>query len=176
MYKIGVKRMFGVFNADLELFIPIFHEWIQQNKISDHIMIDVADYKHISDGPGIMLIAHEGNFSIDLENGKAGLLYTRKQALSQDIVNNIKTITSIADRACKLLENSDVLKGKISFNNQYKIISNDRYYFPIGKEFENKFEKYSRQAFENADSILGDTYSGSRVNIKIDKKWGTRWI
>ena len=26
MYKIGVKRMFSVFNADLELFIPVFHE------------------------------------------------------------------------------------------------------------------------------------------------------
>ena len=88
MYKIGIKRMFGVFNADLELFIPVFHKWIQENKIPNHIMVDVADYKHISDGPGIMLIAHEGNFSIDLENGKAGLLYTRKQPLEKDITNN----------------------------------------------------------------------------------------
>ena len=170
MYKIGVKRMFSVFNADLELFIPVFHEWIQKNKISDHIMVDVADYKHILDGPGIMLIAHEGNFSIDLENGKAGLLYTRKQPLGQDIVDNIKIITSIVDQACELLENSDALKGKISFNNQYKIISNDRYYFPTGKEFEKKFTEYSRQAFKNADLKIGETYSGSRLNIIIDKK------
>ena len=170
MYKIGLKRMFSVFNVDLESFISVFHEWIQKNKISDHIMVDVADYKHIQDGPGIMLIAHEGNFSIDLENGKAGLLYTRKQALGQDIVDNIKIITSIVDHVCKLLENSDVLKGKISFSNQYKIISNDRYYFPTGQEFEKKFMEYSRQAFENYDLISGETYSGSRVNIKIDKK------
>jgi len=170
MYKIGLKRIFSVFNADLELFIPVFHEWIQKNKISNHIMVDVADYKHIQDGPGIMLITHEGNFSIDFENGKAGLLYTRKQVLGQDIVDNIKIITSIVDHASKLLENSDVLKGKISFSNQYKIISNDRYYFPAGKEFEKKFMDYSRQAFENANLILGETYSGSRTNIKIDKK------
>ena len=170
MYKIGIKRMFSVFNADLELFIPVFHKWIQGNKISNHIMIDVADYKHISDGPGIMLIGHEGNFSIDMENGEAGLLYTRKQVLGEDVVENIQIITSILDHACKLLEMNDNLKGKIIFNNQYKIISNDRYYFPAGKEFEKKFMEYSRQAFENAELIVGETYSGSRLNIKIDKK------
>ena len=170
MYKIGLKRMFSVFNVDLELFIPVFHEWIQKNKISDHIMVDVADYKHIPDGPGIMLIAHEGNFSIDLENGKAGLLYTRKQPLEEDITDNIHTITSIVDQACKLLETNDSLNGKISFNNQYKIISNDRYYFPTDKQSEKQLLQYSRKAFENADLIAGETYSGSRLNIKIDKK------
>ena len=170
MYKIGIKRMFDVFNVDLELFIPIFHEWIRNNKISNHIMIDVADYKHIPDGPGIMLIAHEGNFSIDLENGKAGLLYTRKQVLGEDIVKNIQTITSILDHACKLLENSSSLSEKINFNNQYKIISNDRYYFPTGKQFEKKLLEYSQKAFSNADLILGKTYSGSRLNITINKK------
>ena len=169
MYKIGIKRMFNVFNADLELFIPVFHKWIQGNKISNHIMIDVADYKHISDGPGIMLIGHEGNFSIDMENGEAGLLYTRKQVLGEDIVENIQTITLILDHACKLLEGSNSLNGKINFNNQYKIISNDRYYFSADKQSEKKLLKYSRRAFKNADLILGETYSGSRVNIIIER-------
>ena len=170
MYKIGLKRMFSLFNIDLELFIPVFHEWIQKDKISNHVMVDVADYKHIPDGPGIMLIAHEGNFSIDLENGKAELLYTRKQPLEKDIANNIQTIASILDNACKLLETSDSLNGKISFSNQYQIISNDRYYFPTGKQSEKQLLQYSRKAFENADLIVGETYSGSRLNIKIDKK------
>jgi len=162
--------MFSVFNLDLELFIPVFHEWIQKDKISNHVMVDVADYKHIPDGPGIMLIAHEGNFSIDLEDGEAGLLYTRKQPLKDDITNNIHAITSILDYACELLENNDILKEKISFNNQYKIISNDRYYFPTDKKLEKKFLEYSQKAFDNAELIVGETYSGSRLNIKIDKK------
>ena len=134
MYKIGVKRMFSVFNADLELFIPIFHEWIQKNKIPNHIMVDVADYKHIPDGPGIMLIAHEGNFSIDLENGEVGLLYIRKQPLKNDVINNIHEIKSTLNQACELLINNEILREKISFNNQYRIIANDRYYFPNNKK------------------------------------------
>ena len=44
-------------------------------------MVDVADYKHMIDGPGIMLISHEGNFSIDLQDGEVGFMYIRKQPL-----------------------------------------------------------------------------------------------
>ena len=122
MHKFGLKRKIKSLQTDIESFVPLFHNWIQEDKIPNHIMVDVVDYKHIPDGPGIMLIAHEGNFSIDLENGKAGFLYTRKQILGEDIVDNIKTITTILDQACKLLETTDSLNGKISFNNQYKII------------------------------------------------------
>ena len=48
-------------------YIPLFHGWIQEKIIPDHLLIDVADYSHIPDGPGIMLIAHEGHFSLDQE-------------------------------------------------------------------------------------------------------------
>ena len=168
MYKIGLKRMFSLFNIDLESFIPVFHEWIQENKISNHILIDVADYKHISDGPGIMLIAHEGNFSIDLENGEVGLQYIRKQPLKKDVINNIYEIKSILNQACGLLTDNDMLREKISFNNQYRIIANDRYYFPNNKQSQEKFLQYSEKVFKNADFKVTDTYSGSRLNIKIN--------
>ena len=59
---------------------------------------------------------------------------------------------------------------EIIFNNQYKIISNDRYYFSTGNQSEKKFLEYSLNAFKNADLMVGETYSGSRLNIKIDKK------
>ena len=58
--------------------IPVFHQWIQNKSISDHLLIDVADYSHVLDGPGVMLMAHEGYFSLDQENLVPGLLYMRK--------------------------------------------------------------------------------------------------
>ena len=168
MYKIGLKRMFGLFNIDLELFIPVFHEWIQKDTISNHIMVDVADYKHIPDGPGIMLIAHEGNFSIDLENGEVGLQYIRKQPLKNDLINNIHEIKSILNQACNLLTNNEMLREKISFNNQYRIIANDRYHFPNNKKSQEKFLQYSEKVFKNAELTVNEIYSGSRLNIKIN--------
>ena len=59
-----MKRKIRSINIDIESFVPLFHNWIQEDRIPNHTMIDVANYKHIPDGPGIMLITHEGNFSL----------------------------------------------------------------------------------------------------------------
>ena len=78
--RIGVKLFFEPAKKplDLSLFIPVFHKWIRTQPV-DGMLIDVADYKHVPDGPGIMLIGHEGDFSIDLAEGRAGLRYVRKR-------------------------------------------------------------------------------------------------
>ena len=52
----------GVIVADD--FVPLFHGWIQGRGL-DGTPIDVADYKHVPDGPGIMLIGHEADRSLD---------------------------------------------------------------------------------------------------------------
>ena len=60
-------------------FIPVFQKWIQGQVIPHHMLIDVHNYSHIHHGAGILLVAHEGNFSIDMADGRTGLLYYRKQ-------------------------------------------------------------------------------------------------
>ena len=69
LQKFGVKLFFNTNGSfDSKDFIPVFHNWIQDKVVPNHLLIDVADYSHIPDGPGVMLIAHEGNFSLDQEN------------------------------------------------------------------------------------------------------------
>jgi hypothetical protein len=63
-----------------ETFVPIFQRWIQENAV-EGLLIDVADYKHVFHGPGVILIGHDGDYAYDLEAGNAGLLYTLKQPL-----------------------------------------------------------------------------------------------
>jgi hypothetical protein len=53
--------------------IPEFHRWIQHTVI-DEMLIDVVDYRHVPDGPGVVLIGHEADYSL---NG-TGLTYSRK--------------------------------------------------------------------------------------------------
>src|SRR5258706_13193320 len=60
-----------------EVFVPIFHKWIQTRALPDHLLIDVADYKHVPAGPGTVLVAHEANLSIDQADNRLGLLYAR---------------------------------------------------------------------------------------------------
>lgn len=65
--------------ADLEPFIPLFHRFIQHASV-EGLLLDVADYAHVPNGPGVVLIGHEVDYSIDSAGGRTGLLTVRKRA------------------------------------------------------------------------------------------------
>jgi hypothetical protein len=123
-HRLGVK----VFAADpasisLEDFIPIFHGWIQKQSLDRHLLIDVHDYSHMHQGPGILLVAHEGNFSIDMMDGRTGLLYYRKTPTGLPPAEHIATILQSALQAVRLLEKDT----KIRFSmDELVVIANDR--------------------------------------------------
>ena len=62
---------------DLHPFIGIFHGFIRDARV-EGLLIDVADYAHVPNGPGVMLIGHEVDYGMDLGEGRAGLLIVRK--------------------------------------------------------------------------------------------------
>ena len=99
---------------DLAAYVPIFHGWIQR-RILDGVPIDVADYAHVPDGPGVMLIGHEADRSLDLGEGRPGVLYQRKRdgegALEQRFAASITAADGIADE----LE-ADAAAGGVSFD------------------------------------------------------------
>src|ERR1700676_5233406 len=69
--------------VDLALAIPVFHRWIQES-ICEELLIDVADYRYWPAGPGVLLVGHEANYSLDLSGWRLGLLYNRKAAAADD--------------------------------------------------------------------------------------------
>lgn len=91
--------------ADLDLheFVPLFHSWIQTHAIKDHLLIDVADYSHVHNGPGIVLISHEANWSLDRRDGKLGLTYQRKQSLDGSFADRVRNAYSATQAAASLL-------------------------------------------------------------------------
>lgn len=64
--------------VDLPGLISLFHHWIQAQLLPG-LPIDVTDYKHVPSGPGIMLIGHEGDYALDVANGRSGFRYTHKR-------------------------------------------------------------------------------------------------
>ncbi len=68
----------------LHPFIGVFHRFIQAAAVPG-LLIDVADYAHVPDGPGVILIGHEVDYGIDLAGGRTGLLTTRKHAGDADL-------------------------------------------------------------------------------------------
>ena len=62
---------------NLAEYSAVFNSWIQEQRF-DELLIDVADYLHVHNGPGIMLIGYEADYSLDNRAGRLGLLYNRK--------------------------------------------------------------------------------------------------
>lgn len=50
--------------GDLEPAIAVFHRFIQRGLV-EGLILDVADYRHVPQGPGVMLIGHDVDYGIN---------------------------------------------------------------------------------------------------------------
>src|SRR6266849_3514271 len=98
--------------ANLEPLIPIFHGWIENRTEDDELLIDVADYTHVPAGPGIVLIGHEGNYSVDNTGNRLGVRYNRKAALDGSNQDRLAQAARAALAASQRLEADPRLGGK----------------------------------------------------------------
>ena len=112
-YKLAVKFPFQSPSAlrPREL-VPVFHRWIQSQALPGHQLIDVADYDHVHEGPGIVLVAHEANLHADQGRGQLGLLYRRKQPTGGSFRGRLRATFSHALEAASLLEQDPTLGGR----------------------------------------------------------------
>ena len=121
IFKFGVKLFFTNSRRDLSEFIPIFHGWIQKQALPGHLLIDVHDYSHVHHGPGILLVAHEANLSVDEAEGRRGLVYIRKQPAT------LRETVEAAQQAAKLL-------GEPFDAGTFEVFVNDRLFTPSAAE------------------------------------------
>jgi hypothetical protein len=156
VHRIGIK----FFAADpasvrLETFIPVFHGWIQKQNVTGHLLIDIHDYSHLNHGPGILLVAHEGNFSIDMSDGRPGLVYYRKIPTALAPVDHLRAILKSALHACRLLEKD----ARVRFNlDEFAVFANDRLNAPNADQTLAELQKVLSPAlkhvFEGAEFKL----------------------
>ena len=142
LQKIGVK-FFLEKGEELPLssFIPVFHRWIQEDKL-EGMLVDVAEYSHVSQGPGLILIAHEANYSVDEADGKRGFLYSQKRTPEKSQQDHLKTAFRRTLKACSLLEKEPEAAGKMKFAvSHLQVFVNDRLEAPHGSQSLGKLEE-----------------------------------
>jgi hypothetical protein len=142
--------------ASLEPLIPVFHGWIENQSGEDELLIDVADYSHVPAGPGIVLIGHEGNYSVDNTGDRLGVRYNRKATVDGDNQLRLSQAARAALTACKRLEAEPRLDGKFRFNGQdIEIFINDRLIAPNNaatrQAFDADFHAFSRKLFRGKE-------------------------
>jgi hypothetical protein len=115
-------RRFGIkffaaqpFEVGLRAVVPIFHGWIQKHALDDELLIDVADYAHVHHGPGVLLLGHEAQYSLDQSDGRLGLRYTRRRKGKGNVTARLSAAFRAALKACRLLQEDPALAGKLRF-------------------------------------------------------------
>ncbi len=109
-------------------FIPVFHRWIRDGAV-EGLLIDVADYGHLPDGPGVVLVGHEADYFMDSMEGPLGLLYNRKQPSPGGLAERLEAAFRAAEAACSRLE--EEFPGRLSFRRgEALFLSNDRLLAP----------------------------------------------
>jgi hypothetical protein len=115
---------------DLEPLIPVFHGWIQEQGW-DELLLDVADYSHVYAGPGVVLVGHEANYSVDNSGNRPGVRYNRKGAQEGSNQDRLKQAAVAALNACRRFESDPRLDSKLLFNGRdIEISINDRLLAP----------------------------------------------
>ena len=110
--------------------IPVYHRWIQKQAV-EGMLVDVADYGHLPQGPGVLLVAHEADYGMDSMEGPLGLLYNRKTESAGRLSDRIAAAFKAALGACVKLENEPEFQGKVRFKAASPIfIANDRLHAP----------------------------------------------
>ena len=138
--------------VDLEPVVPVFHSWIQ-DQVCDERLLDVADYRHVPAGAGVILIGHEADYSVDNTDGRLGVRYNRKTVVDGANLDRLRQATRSALSALERLESEESLAGKLQFNGQdVEIFINDRLVAPNTTE--------TREALQSDLRLFSDKLFG----------------
>lgn len=173
---VNIKIFAREANIDLVDAIPVFHRWIQENAMPE-MLIDVADYKHVPDGPGVMIIGNEADYSLDEQEGRLGLLYNRKNPVELDTQGALAQAFEAARNASKKLEGEAPFQGKLKFDaGDVEVIVNDRVIAPnteaTWQTLSPQIKSFFAGVYGHEDFILehrGEPRERFRVGVKTSK-------
>jgi hypothetical protein len=175
----------------LERAIPVFHRWIQERSLEE-LMVDVADYTHVPQGPGVVLVCHDAIYSLDQGGGageaapapptapaapRLGLLYSRRRETHA----SLGPIASLDDRLASVFRRALIACGKLERDlpgltfpaDRFELAINDR---RVGAadaaELASALERLSRWLFagEQPRIEVGGGGNGERVRASIDRQ------
>lgn len=141
--------------------VPVFHKWIQERAVPG-LLIDVADYTHLVDGPSVLLVAHEANYAIDETGGRPGLSYTRKQPLDGTFGERLAVAAAALIAAARRLEQDTtrMTGGGIAFlADEIEFAANDRLAAPRTADTESALRN-------ELTAFGGRLFGGAHVEVR----------
>jgi hypothetical protein len=114
----------GALAIDPAKVVDVLHQWVAGQTVPGVLLIDVAELLHVPNGPGVVAVGHEADYSLDNTGGIWGIQYRRKTQLPGTNSDRIaEALKSAAQTARRLLEAFPALKLS---NTTFELIVNDR--------------------------------------------------
>lgn len=137
LQHVNAKLFFdGPLNMDDVRLVGMLHDWVRE-QVFEEVLVDVADYRHVPNGPALMVVGHEADYVIDNSDGRPGLRYNRKAALSGSNVARWRQAVVAASRAARLLKRAIGDDAPAFLQTELELSVNDRAIAPnTAKTFE----------------------------------------
>src|SRR5688572_24423113 len=145
-------------SVDVAASMGVFQRWIQQSALND-MLIDAADYRHVFEGPGMVLIGHYSEYALESRQGRLGLLYTRKRRSDPNLQEQLRTSFRLALAAAALLETETVFDPRLKFRtDEVEIRFADRLNLP------NKPESFDLVK-NDLQTVLAELYGDRSIQL-----------
>lgn len=151
--------------------VPVFHRWIREALLGE-LLIDVADYSHVPDGPALLLVCDGAIYAVDDTGGERGLLFSRRrepEGSTADFETRLRSAVESALRACALLEEEPSLNDELRFDaGRWSIKINDRRY---GADHRATLETVVRSVAAAAGAVdpsITPDRSDDRLGVRVE--------
>ncbi|MBI1372003.1 MAG: hypothetical protein GC159_04485 [Phycisphaera sp.] len=144
--------------VDLHKVIPVFHRWIR-DAAAPGLLIDVADYTHVPQGPGVVLIGHDRDYAIDVTGDRPGMQCVRKRIAEGNLVERIRATVHGALKGAAEFERDASPHGPLTFRTDELLVQIlDRLEAP------NTAETFEQVKAATAE-LFGELYEGGDVSV-----------
>ncbi|HTA88406.1 MAG TPA: hypothetical protein VK745_02480 [Polyangiaceae bacterium] len=141
---------------ELEALIPVFHRFIRDQVLKE-LMIDVVDYSHVPNGPGVVLIGHAADYYVGALDGALGLVYSCKRAAPEPTARLEDALRRLVNVA-RLLEQESTVKLRFR-SDELSLRLTDRLNAP------NDDASYAAAKSE-VEQLFARVYSGATVSVE----------
>jgi hypothetical protein len=113
-----------------DAFVPVFHGLIRRRALGG-LLLDVADYTHVPEGPGVVLVGYDTSFALDRSDGRFGLLAQRRRPFDGSAVDGVAHTLRALLAAVEELERDSSPGAMLAFDRTtIRIEANDRLRLP----------------------------------------------
>jgi hypothetical protein len=168
--KLGVELPAGS-NADSisDQVLSVFGRWRLEE---GEEILDLADYSHIPDGPGVVLVGHLWHFGIDWGYGRPGLYYASRRNLTGPLDQRLEqALTGLLEKSIRLLADDDMQPAPLPRCGDLQIQINDRLRHPNNAASEAEFrpavEALVARIYGGKAEIEPETDPGERLGWRV---------